>query len=254
MKITNRKYKLLKESLGAMKDGDINILTLFGSPGMGKTHTALECLRKQDTNYVYINSYATPLSFYKLLYENRNKKIIVFDDLVGVSNPLVLSMLKSACWISDKERIVSYYSTSNKMDLHGLPESFTFTSEVVLIFNQPLAGYEPITNRGITIDFNFSFSEKIKIFEDLKDNIDEDVLKYVKLNCDEATGNLSVRTLVNLSKLKKGNKDFKLFAQEMLKKDESKRLLLSLSAQEWSDKTGRHIATFYRHKIKHGLK
>jgi len=253
MKIKNEKYKLLKESLGAIKDGDINILTLFGSPGMGKTHTTLECLKEQSTNYVYINSYATPLSFYKLLYENRNKKVIIFDDLVGVSNPLVLSMLKSACWISDNERIVSYYSTSSKMDLHGLPESFTFTSDVVLIFNQPLAGYEPITDRGITIDFNFSFSEKMDIFEDLSDEIEKDILDYVKLNCNEATKNLSIRTLVNLSRLKNGKKDFKLFAKEMLKPDENKRLLIEMSCKEWTTKTGFSRTSYFRYKHKFKL-
>jgi len=208
MNITNRKYKLLKESLGAIKDGDINILTLFGSAGMGKTFTTLEYLKKQNVNYTYINSYATPLSFYEILYNSRNKKIVIFDDLHSLSNPLILAMLKSACWTSDGKKIVSYHSTSSKMDLMGLPSSFEFDSNVVLIFNQLIQGYDPITNRGITINFDFSFEDKIEIFNDLKDNVDKDILDYVKINCSEATTNLSIRTLVILSKLKKSKRDY----------------------------------------------
>ena len=253
--ITNEKYKLLKESLKAIKRGDINILTLLGSAGMGKTYTTLKDLKEEKISYEYINSYATPLSFYKLLYKNRKKDVIIFDDLMGVSNPLVLSMLKAACWVSDGKRIVSYHSTSSKLDLEELPESFEFDTNVVLIFNKPIQGYEPITNRGITINFNFNYLEKIKIFEDLKVDakIEEDVLDYIKLNCNDATKNLSVRTLVILSNLKRSGSDFKSFAKEILPFDEDKELLIKLSAEKWSETTGMHRATYFRYKKKYNL-
>ena len=44
--ITNEKFVLLKESLEAIGKGNINILTLIGSPGTGKTFTTLKCLRE----------------------------------------------------------------------------------------------------------------------------------------------------------------------------------------------------------------
>jgi len=253
MNITNRKYKLLKESLGAIKDGDINILTLFGSAGMGKTFTTLEYLKEQNVNYTYINSYATPLSFYEILYNSRNKKIVIFDDVFNINNPLILAMLKSACWTSDGKKIVSYYSTSSKMDLRGLPSSFEFDSNVVLIYNKLLKEYDPITNRGITINFDFSFEDKIEIFNDLKDNVEKDILDYVKINCSEATTNLSIRSLVILSKLKQGGKDFKLFAKEMLKPDENKKLLIEMGCKEWVSKTGFSRRSYFRHKHKFKL-
>jgi len=252
--ITNNKYILLEESLKAIKNDDLNIVTLFGSPGVGKTFTTLKTLREKEINYKYINSYATPLSFYKLLYENREKEVIIFDDLMGASNPIVLSMLKSACWISDNERIVSYHSTSSKLEKNELPSSFEFKAKVILIFNKPIPGYEPITNRGITINFNFNFEDKIKIFEEVKEDadIEGDVLSYVKTNCNDATNNLSIRTLVILSKLHKSKQDFKLFAKEILTVDEDKELLVNMSAQEWSDETGMHKRTYYKKKKKMG--
>ena len=248
--ITNEKYNLLNESLKAVSEGNINILTLVGSPGTGKTFSTLKYLKENNVNYAYVNSYATPLSFYELLYQNRDKEVLVFDDLMGVSNPLVLAMLKSACWISDSKRVVSYYSTSSKMDLRGLPESFEFDVNIILIFNKLIQGYEPITNRGVTINFAFKFEEKMKIFEEVqKDaNIDEEVLNYVKINCNDATNNLSIRTLVILSKLKRSGQDFKLFAKEMLTVDEGEKMLLEMSAKEWSGATGHHKRTYYRNK------
>jgi len=201
-------------------------------------------------NYEYINSYSTPLSFYELLWKNRYKDVVIFDDIQGINNPIILSMLKSACWISNGARIVSYYSTSSKMDLHGLPENFEFKPNIILIFNKLIQGYGPITNRGVTINFNFNFDDKIKIFDELKDVLDEDVLDYVKLNCNESTTNLSVRTLVILSNLKIAGQDFKLFAKEMLKPDEDKQLLITMNCKEWCDKSGQHRSTYFRKKNK----
>ena len=255
MEINNNKFKILNESLEAIKDNDINILTLCGSPGTGKTHTTLEYLKEKDINYTYVNSYATPLSFYEILYNSRNKDVVIFDDLHGVNNPLILAMLKAACWTSDGAKVVSYYSTSSKMDLLDLPESFEFGARVILIFNKMIQGYEPITNRGITIGFNFNFEEKVKIFEDLGDVINEDVLKYVKENCNDATENLSIRSLVILSTLKDSGKDFVSFAKNcVLKQNEDKRLLMELSCHEWISSTGMSRRSYFRHKNKYGLK
>ncbi len=254
--VTDKKFVLLNESLKAVDSGNINILTLVGSPGTGKTFTTLKYLKEKNVNYAYINSYATPLSFYKILYENRSKKVIVFDDLHGVSNPLVLAMLKSACWVSDEKRVVSYYSTSSKLDLLELPPSFEVTSSVVLIFNKLIQDYEPIINRGITINFDFNFEEKLKLFEEIKEDaeINQDVLDYIKTTCNDANENLSIRTLVILSKLKKSGQDFKLFAKEILPIDEDKKLLIEMTCKEWVSSTGFSRRSYFRHKHKLKLK
>lgn len=248
--IKNNKFKILNESLRAMKDNCMNIIILYGSAGFGKTFTTLKYLKKQEMNYTYINSYSTALSFYEILYNSRNKDVVVFDDLSGMNNQLIISLLKSACWTSDGERIVSYYSTSSKMDLKGLPENFVFNASVILIFNLIPVGYEPLNSRGISINFDFNFKEKLEIFDSLKDFIDEGVLNYIKETCDESTMNLSIRTLITLSKLKLSGRDYKLLSKEMLKRDEDKRLLIEMTCREWCDTTGKHVATYYRRKKK----
>lgn len=254
---SKKKYKLLGEGLKAVSNGDLNLLILHGDAGFGKTRSTMDMLKDNNVDYEYINSYTTPLSFYKLLYLNRNKDVIVFDDISSIGNSLIISLLKSACWTSEgNSKIVSYHSTSNILVDDEVPESFKFKASVVLIFNDLVKGYEPIINRGIKINFNFNFEDKISIFEDMKKkaNIDDEVLNYVKENCSEATRNLSIRTLVVLSNLKEAGHDFKLFADEILGNDEDVEDLLKMSVREWSEKTGLTKRTYYRRKKRLGLK
>ena len=255
-KITNKKYELLNESLKAITNKRINILILVGEAGMGKTFPTLAFLKENNINYKYINSYATPLSFYEILYQNSDRDIVIFDDISSIANPLIISLLKSACWSSDNCKIVSWYSTSQVLEQRRLPPSFEFNAGVVLIFNQQSKGYKSIINRGVKITFNFTFKEKLKIFEELQEsvNIDDEILTYINENCNEATGNLSIRTLVILSTLKEGGFDFKMFASEMLPIDEEINLLRTLSYKEWTEETGRSMKTYYNYKKKYGLR
>ncbi len=247
----NKKYELLDEGLKALSESAINLLILKGGSGTGKTYTTLKYVKDNDLSYKYINNYATPLAFYKIVYENRNKDILIFDDVQSINDPRIKSMLKSICGeLDDGKRIVSYYSTSPILEQNDLPPSFELDVNIVLIFNDSILGFEPIINRGITIDFFFNFKEMIEVLETFKEsaNIDEDVLEYVKQNCNEATSNLSIRTLVILSKLKEKGYDFKKFAGEILKTDEGLHDLIEMSREEWCDKNNKHIATYYRKK------
>lgn len=247
----NAKYELLNESLRAIKSKAIKLLILKGEAGFGKTYTSIIFSKENSINYNYINTYATPLAFYKLLYTNRKKDLIIFDDLQSINNPKIKSMLKAACWESDNDkRIIDYHSTSPILEKEGLPNSFEFKSSIILIFNKELENFKTILNRGIVIDFSFSFKEKLEIFDCFKKSaeIDDEVLEYVKKNCNPATQNLSIRTLKILSILKKKKYDYKLFAKEILNTDDDLYDLVRLSATEWTDKTGRHKSTFYRRK------
>ena len=249
--MTNKKYELLNEGLKALSESAINLLILKGPAGTGKTYTTLKYVKDNNLNYKYVNNYATPLAFYKLIYENRGKEVIIFDDTQSINDPRIKSMLKSICGELDNgRRIVSYHSTSQILEQNNLPPSFELDVNVVLIFNDDISGFEPIINRGITIDFFFNFKEMIDVLETFQEsaNIEQEVLDYVKENCNEATSNLSIRTLVILSKLYRKDYDFKLFADEILKTDTGLSDLIELSEKEWCDKTGMNRATYYRKK------
>jgi len=251
-----KKYELLNESLKAIKEKVINLLILRGDAGFSKTYTTLKYAKDNEINYKYINTYATPLSFYKILYKNRNKDLLIFDDIQSINDPKIRSILKAACWGSENgKKLVSYYSTSKLMESNKLPESFECTPNILLIFNNDYSGFEPIIDRGVLINFEFSFKEKMEIFELFKKDakIDDEVLEYVKENCNEATKNLSLRSLITLSDLKRKEYDFRLFAEEMLVKNDDISDLIEMDVEEWKDETGKSKSTYYRYKKKNKL-
>ena len=92
----------------------------------------------------------------------------------------------------------------------------------------------------------------VKVLEYFKESagIEDEVMKYVKKNCTQATSNLSIRTLVILSKLHREKYDFKIFAKEILKKDEGINNLIKLSEKDWCDKTGMSRRAYYYKKAK----
>ncbi len=247
----NVKYELLKESLKAIKEGVIKLLILKGEAGFGKTYNAVNFAKDSDINYVYINTYATPLSFYKLLYKNRGKDLIIFDDLQSINDPKIRAMLKAACWESNQnKRTINYFSTSKILEQEGIPESFEFKSKIILIFNKEHQDFQTIVNRGIIIDFSFNFKEKLEIFNALKEEakIDDDILEYVTKNCNPATQNLSIRTLQILSVLKEKEYDYLPFAKEILKVDDDLNELITMTETKWKDETGLSRRTYYRRK------
>lgn len=247
--ITNQKYNLLSECLEALKKKTINLLIEKGEPGMAKTYSTINYLKDNKVNFEYINTYTTPLSFYQLLYKHRNKDIIVFDDISSISDVLIRSILKSACSeLPDGKRTINYHSTSPILEKEGLPDHFDIKARIILIFNENMLGFESIINRGVLITFNFSFKEKIEIFKDL--NLDKEIIDYVEKFCNEATKNLSIRTIQMLSKLKSDGFDFKIVAKEVLETNETLLDLISMTQKEWCDKSGSHKATYYRLKKK----
>lgn len=261
----NHKFNLLQESLKALKKGSINLLAVKGEAGTGKSRTILNFLNQEKVNFSYFSSYTTPLYFYKLIFENKDKEVLIFDDIEGITDLKTIAMLKSLCWNPEnKEREISYFSTSDLIKENDLPFNFKTNARIILIFNNDLRGFEAVINRGILLDFNFKFKEKLSIFEEMKDqaDLDQEVLDYVKLNCDESTENLSLRSLVILSKLKKDGFDFKLFAGEILKKDKDFNILLTKltscqavkdACNEWVKETGKSERTFFRLKKKFNL-
>jgi hypothetical protein len=260
----NQKFKLLAESLKAIKRGSINLLAIKGQAGTGKSRTILNFLNEQKVDFNYFSSYTTPLYFYKLIYDNQNKEVLIFDDIEGITDLKIIAMLKSLCWSPEnKEREISYFSTSEAVKENDLPLTFKTNARIILIFNNNLKGFEAVINRGILIDFNFNFKEKLSIFQEMKDqaDLDQEVLDYVESNCNESTENLSLRSLVILSKLKKDGFDFKLFANEILKNDDEFNLMLSLltrcqavkACESWVKQTGKSERTFYRLKKKFNL-
>lgn len=251
------KYSLLNESLKALKKGVINLLILKGDAGFGKSYSSEKYLKDKGVNYAHINSYTTPLEFYNLLYINRNREVIIIDDTQGIGDLKIIAILKGACWnVLDNNRKVSYHTTAKEFEKRKLPSSFNLGSKLIIIMNEDLPHFKPILDRGVCIEFKFSFEDKIRIFENIGEDagISDSILEYVKENCNEANLNISIRTLITLSKLESSGFNWRNFAEEMLRLDNEAILLIDLLSnyqlsqvgQEWCKETGHGIATFWR--------
>ena len=134
--MVNKKYELLDVSLKAMGSGAFNLLIARGDPGMGKTHKILNFVKNKNLDHAYIKTYSTPLKFYELLYKNKDKSIIIFDDLSNIGDPKILGMLKSACWgINNGDREINYHTTSKAFEKLDIPDRFSVKASIILILN-----------------------------------------------------------------------------------------------------------------------
>jgi hypothetical protein len=73
-----------------------------GSAGTGKTYRALA--RCKNLDFAYLDSFTTPQALYIWLYLNRDKDIVVIDDVAGFfKNDKVLAFLKGGLWAIEKD-------------------------------------------------------------------------------------------------------------------------------------------------------
>ena len=261
-KFTHPKYKLLSSSLKALSERVINLLILKGEAGWSKSYSTEKYLTDKKIDYAHINSYTTPLQFYNLLHTYKDKQVIVIDDTHGMGDSKILAMLKGACWgLLNNKRKVSYHTTAKEFEKLALPETFDLNANIILIMNNEIQGFEPIIDRGVMIEFRFSFEDKMAILESIQEEagIEQEVIDYMKWNCSEATRNLSIRSAVTLSRLAQNNFDLHLFADEILALDGEKYAILDLvqkcnriedACKEWIQLTGKSRRTFFYYYAK----
>lgn len=184
-------------------------LIFYGEGGVGKTMLTLTSIKNalKPKEWEYSNGYTTPLSLYEFLYKNRNKKVIILDDVEGLFNHNVsLSILKGALWDSDGKRIVQYSSKSEKANM---PSAFVMNAKILILCNnipkENDIGTRAMMSRTISYNVSFSFEQKMDICstfvdkdEQLKESQKEQILLLLHNNVNEATKDFNFRTLRKL--------------------------------------------------------
>lgn len=182
-------------------------LIMSGEGGLGKTILTLEQIKHKlkPNEWEYNNGYTTPLALYRFLYENRDKKVIILDDVEGVfGNGISLSILKGSLWDSDGQRIVQYNSTSNKTD--DLPSQFVMNSKMIILTNSIPKKHDISTrammSRTITYELSFDYVQKLEIckkfigdYNDLTKKQRDKVIRLVEEHTSQATKDFNFRTL-----------------------------------------------------------
>jgi len=242
---------------------------LTGEGGLGKSVLTLSSVKKnlKPIEWEYSNGYTTPLALYQFLYNNREKKLIILDDVEGIfNNKLSLAILKGALWDSDGKRICQY---SSKSDKAKMPERFVMKANIIILCNhipkENDASTRAMISRTIFYKMCFSFEQKMKICKGfihddktLTHQNRYDVLEILCEEVNEATRDFNFRTLRKLIAFVQYNKDrARALFQATTEIDELKKVYLEVSRKYdviknqvyiFMEKTGKSRRTFFRIK------
>lgn len=237
----NERFGFVEKLVNMVAAGVQPSAVITGEGGLGKTYTVTKTLEangyKDITDladfqvgsiintrkcFTMVKGYSTPKGLYRTLFEN-NKSIIVFDDCDAVlKDPVALNLLKGAL-DSYGKRVISWNADMKDEDL---PRSFNFEGRVIFISNMNQESIDQaIRSRSMMIDLSMTSSQKIDRMEhiaalpefmpeyDAKSK--SDALALIRELKDEAK-EISLRTLIAVTKIRASNKDWKDLASYML--------------------------------------
>lgn len=237
----NKRFEFVEKLVTMVATGVQPSAIITGEGGLGKTYTVTKTLEANGYKdisdladfqvgaiinlrkcFTMVKGYSTPKGLYRTLYEN-NKSVIVFDDCDSVlKDPVALNILKSAL-DSYGKRIISWNADIRDEDL---PRSFNFEGRVIFISNLDDGKIDQaIRSRSMMIDLSMTTDQKIERMETIAKSgeflpeydstIIQDALgliREIKEECKE----ISLRTLISVSKVRASNKDWKDLATYML--------------------------------------
>jgi hypothetical protein len=237
----NTRFGFVEKLVNMVATGVQPSAVITGEGGLGKTYTVTKTLEANGFKdisdladfqvgsvintrkcFTMVKGYSTAKGLYRTLFEN-NKSIVVFDDCDAVlKDPVALNLLKGAL-DSYGKRIISWNADMKDDDL---PRSFEFTGRVIFISNMDQDRIDQaIRSRSMMIDLSMTLDQKIDRMEFIAKSdeflpeydatIKADALKLIrsiKTECKE----ISLRTLIAVSKIRASNKDWKDLASYML--------------------------------------
>lgn len=237
----NERFGFVEKLVNMVASGVQPSAVITGEGGLGKTYTVtktLEAAGYQDISdlasfqigaalnmrrcFTTVKGYSTPKGLYRTLFEN-NKSIVVFDDCDSIlKDPVALNLLKSAL-DSYGKRIISWNADMRDEDL---PRSFEFTGRVIFISNMTQEGIDQaIRSRSMMIDLSMTSDQKIQRMETIAQStefmpeydaiVKSDALELIREIKDDVK-EISLRTLIAVTKVRASNTDWKDLATYML--------------------------------------
>jgi hypothetical protein len=124
-------YAALEQYVRAFAAGHLNLLLLFGPPGVGKSR----CLRQALGSQVgWLSGQATPLGIYLMAYQHCHLPLVL-DDVDGLyAERSGIRLLKALCQ-TERRKTVSWHTQAAVLDRQGIPRQFTTTSRLALVGN-----------------------------------------------------------------------------------------------------------------------
>jgi len=241
-----------------VKSKTIHGLLLLGCAGIGKSFQVIYTLNKMgkklEEDYIIISSYVTPMELFKVMYNNKDKIIILDDIFSTLKNDISRGLLMSATWSVIEKRVVQYISSTSKLEA---PKKFEFTGKILFLTNQVPKDIEPLKSRWIWYDIRLSHKEKIKLCYELckKKEIPLEIMDWIEETLDESY-DVSMRTPLKVYDIYLSNeKDWKQLAKTQFSCDEDLKLVRELlneplttneRIKKFTEECGKSRATYFR--------
>lgn len=240
----NERFGFVEKLVKMVCSGVQPSAVITGQGGLGKTYTVMKTLKesglqdladvmaKSDIGakvimkscFTTIKGFSTAKGLYRTLFEN-NGATIVFDDCDSIlKDPAALNILKGAL-DSYGKRVISWNSESFRGE-EDLPRTFEFTGRVIFISNMDQNNIDQaIRSRSMMIDLSMTDDQKIDRMEHIAATeeflpeysaVDKaDALELIRTLKDDAK-EISLRTLISITKIRAANKDWKDLAAYVL--------------------------------------
>src|SRR5262249_3402144 len=126
-----RTFAELEQYVGAFAEGHLNLLMIFGQPGVGKSPCVRQALGRK---VCWISGQATPFGIYLQAYEHRHQPIVL-DDVDGLYADRQGIRVLKALGQTEGTKTLSWQSAAPTLERHDIPRQFTTTSRVALVGN-----------------------------------------------------------------------------------------------------------------------
>lgn len=237
----NTRFGFVEKLVTMVATGVQPSAVITGEGGLGKTYTVTKTLNakgykdltslqefevgtkiRKSKTYSTVKGYSTAKGLYRTLFEG-NGSVIIFDDCDAVlKDPVALNLLKGAL-DSYGKRIISWNADMKDEDL---PRSFEFTGRVIFISNMNQDRIDQaIRSRSMMIDLSMTLDQKIERMEYIAKSaeflpeydavVKTDALGLIRRLKNDAK-EISLRTLIAVSKVRASNKDWEELAEYML--------------------------------------
>ena len=124
-------YSELEQYVRAFAARHLNLLMIFGPPGVGKSRSVRQAIGSQ---VCWIGGQATPFGIYLQAYEHRHEPIVLDDVDCLYADRLGIRLLK-ALGQTESTKTVSWQTAAPALKKCGIPREFTTTSRVALVGN-----------------------------------------------------------------------------------------------------------------------
>ncbi len=220
------KFEFLKGSIKQMHLGRINSIFVYGNPGTGKSYDIINTLNDLGSDYKLYkgNVIKGTDDLFRIIYNNREDKILMFDDADKVIQNTDVNIWKTILE-NVKEREITYVDVkrAKNKNMADIPSVFTFTSGVIFVSNSPKLN-SAIASRSVVLNVKLSNEQALEKIEatlkeflpDIEMKIKREALEYAK-EISNGIKNVDYRSVEKIIIARQINpKDWKKYALWML--------------------------------------